>query len=147
MKTHLASFHKIYEKIDKNEIKNTIDSYFKLEDVKKHEKIKKKKSEKFNEILLIWFASTNISMFVVEHEATFDFFLKNIPTVDLPVSSTLSKVTLPKIYSNLLSWTKEYIKNESPKIVSIALDMWSDKYKRVSYIGLVVYKIIACNFL
>ncbi|XP_031639538.1 zinc finger BED domain-containing protein DAYSLEEPER-like [Contarinia nasturtii] len=131
---HLAHEHRVQVSSDRIEVKQR-----KLSEVftqKKKEVTKGQLGEKFifARRLLVWFCRDLLPFNVVSKPGFLDFFKSlNRKGDDIPSRTTISNMALDDMFSIL---KKKLISNlkETQDHCCISFDMWTDNYRRISYI-------------
>nr|CAI5851446.1 unnamed protein product [Callosobruchus analis] len=87
--------------------------------------------------LALWFARSLIPFDTVNDEAMIDFLKKYnviVSETDLPSRQNIAREGLEDVYSGMLSYVKNYIAKHNSRFGALTTDMWTDQYRRRSYI-------------
>jgi len=58
---------------------------------------------------------------------------------EIPAATTLSRTALNTVFDETVAKVKELIQQQSPKTVGVTTDMWTDNYKRKSYMSVTLH--------
>lgn len=106
--------------------------------------INKPDTQKFaNARLLVQMCCRDLRPFnMVEQPGFIDYIQAIKPNIEMPAATTLSRSALEDVYETYEKAIKKFIKHNSPENISLVLDMWTDSYKRRSYINI---RILFCH--
>lgn len=128
---HLRSAHDIYVN-SKNENQNASRTNDALSSTSIFS-CKFKNSRRLAEMCCI-----DLQPFSIVEKYGFKKYLKQIGQKSLPSRVTIATTALNDVYKHYETTVKKVL-NKSPENVSIVFDMWTDKYKKISYINIKVH--------
>lgn len=137
LKMHLQNAHNIGEKKSDNIVTKRLSDFFTVQPRKRScGNVTTANKWKLGRDIVLWLCKDLLPFSTVEKSGFQDFLMKyNViqSTEDLPLRSTLSRSALDDVYNTILPYVKELISN-GPKFSSLTCDLWTDNYRRKSYI-------------
>lgn len=83
--------------------------------------------------LILWFCRDLLPFTLVDSRGFADFWKYMLKDIELPSKTTLAVSALDDIYICMKNRLTENLK-ESPKHATITFDLWTDNYRKISYI-------------